>query len=736
MTKRSCKLVRLLASSAVMTMLASNAAHGQQAAAPTPVDAAAPGNDAPPPAQAATGDDIIVTATKRTATTQHVPIAIGVISGRAVQNLGVGSLLQIESVAPGVNFAKGPTSTGVAITIRGLGSASGVASFDSSVGLFIDGYYAPREREFSTSMFDVERMEVVRGTQAALLGKNTSLGAVNLITRKPGNTFAVDARANYEFELKSTLLSGGVDIPIGDTLAVRVAGQYDREGGFVKNLLGADGLESRDTSIRTIAVWKPTSKLTVTGLYQHDMLKLTGEPIEYISLNAAAIALQAGAGFPNTLEANLDRRNEVLLDPNGAVSFENLRVDRGTLTIDLDVGGATATSATSYSAYRDDNVGDFDFTAGRYNVKSEFENGKQFTQELRIVSPNNQTLEYVLGGLFVDNTLNFDGSQAAQYPTNVGTFRTFYGQKTKTYSAFGQLTWRVAQGFRLLGGLRYTNETKSGNFERLAVVPGNFLLTYPAYAPFSLRRTENNIDYSAGAQFDVAPDVMIYGSYGQGTKGGGYAPNVSRLDQSEYLKEVARTAEIGIKSQFRSAGVVFNLSLFDTKVQNFQVVAFTGLFQVSNANLHSRGVELEASWRATPNLRLYLNGTYAHARDRTTGNPIPLAPDWTGSSGYNFNLPLSGGLKLVSDGSVEYRSKRYYQLNQPNTPPGAAITRFNASIGLAAINDRWEVRLIGRNLTNRNSIAFDFPTPGVGPGSISGISERPRTIALQLSTKL
>lgn len=728
-----------LGAASVLTM--AGAASAQVPAASSAPPAAAPDSAANTPAAEVGVGDIIVTARKRAETAQHIPLSIGVVTAAALARTGSSSLLQLATVSPGINIARAPTGNEIGITIRGLGSTPGVPSFDSSVSLFIDGVYAPRNREFAGSMFDIERIEVVRGTQAALLGKNTSLGAINLITRKPGDQFEADLRSSYEFNLHSKLLTGGVDLPVTDRLQIRLSGQSSDDGGWVRNILtDRKSVRTFDDALRGVVVWKPTDTLEITAVAQHDVNRNYGSPVEFLSSDGTPELLQALAGYPGTIDLQLDRRNAVGTPDQS----ERLLIDHYSVTANWALEDATLTSVSGYSKYHDDNLSDTDFQAGTYSYRTVAEQGQQFSQEIRLVSPANRPINYVVGALYLHNTLDNVTTIAANYPFGplpgvnlVGKTKTDFAQATDTMSGFGQVTARLSDKLRLLGGVRYTHEKKGVDLGRVVLVPGFVsLVLYPPYRPFTLGHKEGNVDYSGGVQYDVTTNFLAYASYGKGTKGAGFAQSATLLDQSAYNKEVARTIEAGVKIQDAGRRWLFNLSGFYTRVDGFQLVTFNGIqFIVGNTDLSSRGFELESSWSPVKGLRLFLNNTYADAKDRHTGNPIPLSPKWSGSGGFGYQTAMSGSLNFLLDGSIDYRGKRYYQQDPATSPVGRAFTTYNLSAAIASVRQNWELRLIGRNLTNADALAFAFPTPFLNPGNQNGISERPRTLALQLSVK-
>lgn len=684
--------------------------------------------------------DIIVTARKRAETAQNVPATINVVGGEALATTGSTSLLQLASVAPGININKPGAGNEVGITIRGLGSLASVPSFDSSVSLFADGVYLPRTREFAASMFDIARIEVIRGTQAALLGKNTSLGAVSLVSRKPGDTLAADFRAMYEVERGSTQFAGGVDLPLADALALRVAGLFSDDHGWVHNLR-TDKYEPRrkDYAFRGVLNWQASDNLEITAIAQTGLSRNNGSAVEFTQTDGTPEILSALAGYPIGLEGKLDRRN---FQDSSFKPQERLKTQRYSLAANLELGDYTVTSTTGYSRYNENDQQDNDFLPGDYLTRLVDEKGKQFSQELRIASPADRPFDFIAGALYLNGELDNKTIIDSNYPFGpapglnlVGAFRTDFLQKTEAYSVFGQTNYKLTDQFRLSIGGRWTHERKDVDLGRQIVTPGLVsVFIFPPYTPFSLKHSESNFDYSFGVQYDLSPNAMLFASYGKGTKSGGFAQSVSLLTDAGYDKEIAKTAEIGLKLQDAGRRWVFNISAFNTVVDDFQVVTFDGVsFVVGNSDLKSRGVEIEANWRPVDGLRLYLNNTYADAKDRITGFRAPLAPEWSGSGGFSYRTALSQDLDIILDGSVDYRSRRTYLPNPADTPSSDPFTPINASIALAKQDDGFELRVIGRNLANEMGLNSGNPAPLLPAGNQVGTSERGRTIALQLS---
>ena len=681
---------------------------------------------------------VYVTATKRNESAQSVPITLNVVDGELLADRGVGSMLQIESIAPGVQLVRSPTGKSrTGVTIRGLGSSPGTSLFESSVSLFIDGVYAPRSREFTSSLFDIERIEVIKGTQAALLGKNTSAGAINVIPRTPGDEFSAELTAGYEFELGTTNVMGAADLPITDTLKLRLAAQYTDQGGWTENVIsGQKATTLEDLSVRGVLVYEPNSDMDFTLLAQTSSTDLSGTPAEIVVTSPLAEMLQAASGFPGTISNALNRKNANGLFAPGQPAGEELNNDRVQFTANFDIGGHTLTSISGWSAYQSLGTVDGDGLAANFLYQEDTEKSAQFLQEVRLVSPNSDVFEYIVGGMYMDNLLKGLAMIDVDYPfgpapgVNIaGAYQTRYNQSTKAWSGFAQGTAHLTDEFRAIIGARYTDETKEFVTSRQLIRPGLYsLVIFPPTPEMTLERDEGNFDYSAALQYDLTADAMIYASVGKGTKAGGFAESASILSQSEFDAETSRTLEAGLK--WSGSGWQLNSAVFSTDISGFQVVTFDGTrFVVNNTDLESQGFESEGFWNATRDLRLFGNVTYAKARNALNGERIPNAPDWSGSVGFDYERSLTNGLEFVANGTVDYRSDVTYQQNPDAAVMGEEFTTLNLTLGIADANRGWEVSLIGRNLTDENSASFAFPTPFVGASSAT--SEMPRTVALQ-----
>ncbi|MET0986836.1 MAG: TonB-dependent receptor, partial [Steroidobacteraceae bacterium] len=694
-------------------------------------------------AQSTEGDpgleEVVVTARLRSETVQDAPISVNVATDDALERVAATSLLDLPRAVPGLILQKAPNSSQTGVTLRGLGSSPGAASFESSVGLFVNGAYVPRTREFAASLFDIERVEVVRGTQSSLLGKNTSLGAVNVVTKTPGHELAFNASANYETELDSWTGSGGLTVPLGEQLAMRVAAQSESLGGWVKN--AATGKESEEVerdSGRVTFAWEPSDSFDATVVYETQEYDGQGMPAELIRATPEAFGLSALAGFPG-LETDFDRVS-ASSDSRAKDAFvEESSVDRASATAHWHIGDFIVTSQTAWSQSDSDASAGTDFLPGDYFLQVTNLDAKSLSQELRLTSPAQERFRYVAGAYYGTNDFEQDNTFLANYPGAPplsGDTVTHFDQNTDSWSLFGQVDFDLTAKLTVSGGLRYTDEQKDVDLARTVLQPGVMsLFVFPPYAPFDMSRSESVTDGLVNMSYKPSDGLMFYASWAQGTKSGGFADAATLLDESEYDSEVAQTAELGVRYRTSDGQLTANATVYSTDVNDYQLVTFTGTqFVIDNTDLEAEGIESEILWRPrfAPGLDISWRNTYSNAKDANTGEKTPRAPRWSGGLVLAYERDLAYGWRLTLDGSVDYESSQTHQRDPDAVPKADSLTMYGGGIGVKS-DKGLSIRVIGRNLTDENRYTFVFPTPFLPPGNANAQSERPRTVALQVS---
>jgi iron complex outermembrane receptor protein len=709
-----------------------------------------------PFSQAAVLEEVIVTAQKKAESLQDVPVTVATYSGEDMEDFGVDDLFEMANMVQGMVFSRAPDD-GLALTLRGLGTPARTQSFDQSVALFLDGMFLGKGRLYSGGIFDVERLEVIKGTQSTLLGKNTSLGAISVITRKPGQELAGNVSVGAEIENGGVSVDGGIDVPVTDSFSIRVAGHYLDQDGAVKNIVtGNDVPADEEKALRVTANWDVTDQLNAVLSVQTSDSERTGNGFQFVD-NAGVWDDDALALFG---EATLDDTKSAICPecPSGE-SFHDTESDLVNLTINYDMENVTLTSVTSYAAYDLSFYDDFDFgdvfdevtylildpgTVDRYSTYfTRVEDYSQFSQELRFDTSVGDNLE-VLGGLFYFKS-EWDSTETQYFntpnfppvgPTGQifnGSFANNFAQDTETVSTFAQLTYSFTDRFRGVLGLRYTDEQKDVVFERVqgdTATLWNSVINPPFDAP--LEFSDDFLNGNANLQFDLNDDIMLYASYGLGSKTGGFAesaevgsanPALSVAENGAMVEtEEATTFELGTKMTLLDGAANLNIALFRTDVDDFQETSFLvtdagAAFLTRNIDVDSEGIELDGQWQITDSFRLMGGVTYADSTNAGDGSTLAQAPLWTGNMGYFYERALGDSLMFSNTGFVRYRDEMVSQINE--TFPSDDLTTVDLSFSLSDVSDSWSVSLIATNIFDE--VSADFNGPPAGPvGAIFG----------------
>ena len=700
-------------------------------------------------------DQVVVTARKRSESVQDVPLTVTAVSQEGLRANGVVSIEQLTAVTSGLTVSRNPNNV-ASFRIRGLGTGGGSESFEQSVALFIDGTYLGRVPEYNQPLYDLERVEVIKGTQAALLAKNTSLGAVSLTTRKPGDEFSYDIATQYEMELGSSIVDIGVTLPVSDTLSFRLAGQALNATGPVRNT--ALGTEQSNDSLagRFTALWEPTDQFSATFTYNDYEVETAGSPEESLLDSLGVFAARgAMAGVP--VETKLDYNNQLEGSAFGD-SHDRMTGRRAILTLNYDIGDYTLTSVTGGAKFRQVRYFDTDAGPGLWAEQNPVINGnEQFSQELRITSPAERRFDWLAGlyyqteDFYIYRTYDIYSDLAAGIPGGTpigGANQDNYDQSTDTYSAFAQANLDITS--RLTGsvGLRVTNEQRSAEYNRIASRAGLFTtFLFPDLVGSPPEIDETSVDGSIGLQYDITDDHMIYASFSRGSKGEGFIAQPTDIPNSSAPKETADSFELGAKLTFSNG--YFNIAAFDTDIEALQQAIFNGIrFDTTPYDLTSQGFEFDTRFQFTPNWSANSTVTYADVKYDTDLNPnadglTPLnSPEWSGNANLRFDTPLGGNLDFTAEAGLEYSSERYWALRNQNACTGNAAsntipctdsyTKVNGRIQITNSEQGWDLALVGRNLTDEETIAYARASSFVN-GVVNASLAPPRTLTLQFS---
>ncbi|HWK35595.1 TonB-dependent receptor [Sphingomonas sp.] len=670
---------------------------------------------APPeeaPSQAATAGnvgDIVVTARRREESAQDVPIAMSVVSGASLSATGAFNINRLQQAQPTLQFvSSNPRNS--AINIRGLGAPFGLTNdgIEQGVGLYIDQVYIGRIGASTFDFVDVDRVEVLRGPQGTLYGKNTTAGAVNVTTRAP--SFTPEARGevslgNYNlFQLKAS-----ASAPIAaDKLAVRISTSITSRRGTVYNVRTDEYLQRQDNfGVRGQLLWQATPDLDVrvSGDFSvqnpyccvqyYARVGATQRPA-----NRQYAELAAAFGYAPPSTNPFDRVTDLDADINS-----RQEVGGASLVANWDVGPATLTSVTAWRYWDWLPANDRDYIGLPITTVSQNPSQqKQFSQELRLASNGDGRFQYTLGAFYFHQTIDTQGSQvqgsaASRWllnPTSANandpsvlnglTSTNTIGLDNTSFAVFGKLNWEVLPGLHIQPGARLNYDKKSGSYVSV-VTTGTGSTTLNSdqrgvLAPQSYdpRFSDWNVSGDVTLSYDFAANLHGYATYARSFKSGGInlsglpldSANNPILSSATVKPEKVNHFEVGLKTQFADRRVTFNVAGFWTEVDDFQATVTNGQLGVIRGYLANaekvrvRGVEFDGNIRPSARFTAYASGAFTDAK-YARFRDAPCPPELAGGTASPANCDISG---QILPGISKWAASYGAEYNVPFSPLG------------------------------------------------------------------
>lgn len=681
--------------SGTITVLKSTAAPAQSAEPTSSVRTSSP----EPQAARSTGqlEEVIVTAQKREERLQDVPLAVTALAGDALANRQIDDTNNLVQAVPSLSFQQGNNPSNTSFRIRGVGTSLFGQGVESSVSVVVDGVVAARQAQSFADFYDIERIEVLRGPQGTLFGKNATAGVINVVTARPSRVLEgkmeVSAAEQDEYRVRGTIAG-----PLGETLAARVTGYYNDVGGHLENVTtGEDhgGFESYGARVKL--EWDATDNLNL--LFSGDYRNNESQCCQGVFISSVNPAL-AVLNLP--VVASTDNR---LVTENTGTFFET---EQSTFSLqgDLDLGAVTLTSISAYQDFLVDNNFDVDRVntsvpiypgpgngTGGANAAFDLNYGEvdldQFTQELRLTSNGDARLTYVAGLFYMD--LGIDrafyrrraicASGTLGQPCAAPVYQSAQHRahlSSEHMSAFGQMEYNIVGGLTGMLGMRYLYEKVSvtGARDGLPIYAGDQL--FPGNGAISGTRSADDTELTgkAGLQYEFSRDAQVYASYTRGYKGLGFDTEITAnfAGQNPVLPESVDAYELGFKGQTENGLLSFAAAAFLTQYTDLQVQANrsdanTGVISFVQTNAGSsktRGFEIEATLRPLDGLRIDAAATYAKATIDIDGLNCPLqyqaaAPILTGDFPvnvcYRSRLPNAAGVLVTSAPMQDLRGR-------------------------------------------------------------------------------
>lgn len=711
-----------------------------------------------PSSHAATAlEEVVVTARKRAENLQQTPIAVTAITGDTLAQAGISQLTAIDRQTPNLTFTVGTGGGGSTVNafIRGVGETDFIITTDPTVGLYMDGVYMARAFGANMELKDVERIEVLRGPQGSLFGKNSIGGAINVITRKPSG----ESEAELEVSVGSRNHRGFAfygQTALSDTLAASLSYQQKDAEGW-QSRPGADAGEINLATARAILNWTPSDNFESTLSVDWNEQDQTGYPNVMLSW-------QDGSFFGDLWNS---------LNPTDPCCTPNSDIDVSSASGPLpndDVDGAGlnwtnvwqlgALELKAITGYRETRVlfgRDGDNSASNYAGDLHRVDHEQWSQEFQI-SGGNSTMNWVAGlYYFEEESLNttdlliIEGANTSVRYNNE--------QRATSYAAYGHINYSLTERLDVYAGLRHTRENKDFEQEILSLESGTpFVFAIPGqpadscdFDPTSTRfdcaEDWGNTSPKLGLSYHFNDNTMGYAHVSRGFRSGGYNGRAfgSAADLQEYKPETLTSYEAGVKTELLQRSLRLNAAIFHNTYEDIQLlITRAGSVATENASEASiSGIELEATWLPTANWRVqsglgYLEDDSDGWTDTTgdyTDTELKQTPDLTFNlaSDYRFDLGEHGSIQARAD--MKYTSE--YYLNAVNTEQlrTAGHTIFNASLSYEPVDQAWQLSLQGLNLGDKRVLNSGFDGSGFF-GFVEGSYNKPRTYLLSFTYRL
>ncbi len=684
--------------------------------------------------------DIIVTAERRASNLQETPLAVTAVTGETLQAAGVAVINDLAATVPNLTSTTGPQGSADAnFFVRGVGQFDFIITNDPGVGLYVDGVYLGRTVGAMLDSGDIERVEVLRGPQGTLFGRNTLGGAINIVSRQP-DPGAFSGSASVLYGSRDRIeATAAINAPIGDDSALRVSGFFRQQDGFARNAVTGDLFGATDRyGGRAQLKLGLTETLTVDLSADYSLDRSNPAP----SVTRAIVP----APFfpPAALNDVFDPDNFYRVFASNSPEARNETFGfSGTVTLEL--GNATLKSITAYRELDSFSTSDPDGTRFRLYDQDVVTTQNQFSQELQIAGDAMEgKLNYLLGGYyFAEDAEQVLGlcfapisSPAAAPFAACNTWTQGNVQETRSYAVFGQARYELLTDLTVTLGGRYTWDTKDivsnqfFDFRPQAVGPGavfgfglppellgqRIVLPIVTNLPDSVSFEE--FTPKVGIEYKASEDAFLFASYSQGFRAGGFNGRLIRPQASvpTYAPDTNDTYEVGFKTDWLDRRLRVNGTLFYSKYQDIQqtIVDPQVQFRVANAgDATLKGFELETVIVPTDGLRFDIGLGYTDSEFQDVpaavgpinGNRLPFAPEWTVSLAAQYDIETSAGTFTPR---IDYRLQSEVFFTAFNLPleRQESYGLLNARLGWTDPDKRFNVAVFAQNLTDEEYFTF------------------------------
>ncbi len=689
--------------------------------------------------------EIVVTAQRKAERLQDVPIAITAITTDTLRRNDIRDLSRVEVLTPGFSFGRSGSDARPAI--RGVRTENVAVSGDPTIGFFVDNVYRSRASMANEPFIDIARVEVQRGPQGTLYGRNTFGGNIAVASATPTDELGGGVNLIYgSFDR----LSGEayVNVPVTEGVALRVAGLRETMDGYVKGTTRDLDIFNRDTSyVRTSLKLNPSSNFEAVLRYSYWRDKGTGAGafgyrVGGVFVNPTTNGFDI-AGQPRALLYDLPRTGlpgstgtpinaDPLFYPGDTRLEQDLRQHALSLNMELDLGKVVARSITGYVDYEVFRNADNDFSLRAGNVDGQEDKLTSFSQEIQLASNDKGSRFDWLAGYFFfqeDVSASFFSSCPTAARNTAGCAFAAGLPKTTSHAVFGQASyWLIEDRLRLTGGVRYTHDSKDITRANATTDARQRLVTItPTGQAFTLNFEK--VTWRANVDYKLSSNNLVYASVSTGFRSGGFNAGffTNPLLPGGFDPETVTAYEVGSKNRFADGRVQLNLSAYrnefrDLQVQNQFIIqtangATTTSVILNAARAHSMGLEAELQWVPAEGLNIAMSGTLMEAKYddyrnvpapanysgtlNYTGNQIPYSPNWklTGLVSYDFDLGGSG--KITPQATLVWSDGFFLTDTNTALDRQNSFAKLDLRLGWRSADDRYSIEGFVNNVTNR-----------------------------------
>ena len=702
-------------------------------------------------------DVIIITAQKRAEDIVDVGATVNAMGSEALEARRIGQVSDFVSELANVDVKENSPGVLPVITIRGIGLNDFSATNNPAAGVYVDEVYLSSLALLNADFFDLERVEALRGPQGTLYGRNSTAGAINIISARPSlSGFSGRVAAGYG-NYSAADLEGMVNMPLSDNFAVRFSGKYIDQGeGFFFDKSDNDDVGKRNVLLgRAQALWRPTDSFEA-------LLKIEGQKVrsevgggEFFGALPNGTAACPGSPQCTDFLGYTDPDNDPFRGDWSVDPSYDIDQMSATLRLEADLGDMTLTSISGYIDF--DRAWGADTDAGPFRETDYIETDdiQQFSQEVRLAGGEEKGLSWILGAFYSHDDVvgRYDGNLQDLFNT---TLLTTWDQTTESAAAFGNVEYAVSDTLSVVGGLRYTWEEKqySGrDVDLVSLAPGSGLTLAPfGTPPITIASADGTLDdknwsWKVGVNWTPVDDALVYASISRGVKSGGFfsgvATNSGQLDP--YQPESLIAYEVGAKQRTDSFDLGGSLFYYDYQdVQTFIRDESGGLpiqrlDNVDEATIY--GADLTAAWYPEMIDGLTLTGALGLLNTELgsfvssggvvpAGNQLPDAPEVSGTLGASYEMDVADALTLRLQGEGRYAAEMFKDsLNDPLIATDSYWT-FNAR-AILEHRDGWAFSVWGRNITDERYVTQGVNQLPLGYGvRVYGV---PRTYGVSLS---